>query len=64
VLQIDDADEGAAFEASVVTAAKKLSTAFSNEAQVVVKWKVTPGWRSCRLDIGRARLDSNGQRAR
>ena len=39
-LQIDDAEEGTAFEASFVSAAKKPSTAFRHGALGVVKWKM------------------------
>jgi len=44
-LQIDDADKVPRLRRRLVSTAKKPSTAFSHEALVGVKWKVTRGWR-------------------
>ena len=45
-LQVDQRVEDAAFEAPPGELAKKVSTAFSQEPEVGVKWKIQRGWRA------------------
>ena len=45
-LEVDDGAEDAALQRRLVSVAKKVSTALSQEQEVGVKWKVKRGWRA------------------
>ena len=45
-LQLDDRAEHAALQTAAVSVEENVSTAFSHEPEVGVKWKVQRGWRA------------------